>query len=241
MNAPTPEGAAVAGGGSAGAVPAAHAVARLRVRRLALSTRPYVARGSRTIRCPHCRVAQALCLCALRPTAPTRTAFCLLMHDLEPLRPSNTGWLVADVIPDTSAFAWSRTAPDRHLLALLGDPSRQPYVVFPADAADAPRVVREVAPPPGRRPLFVLLDGTWAEARKMFRRSPYLDPFPMLALPPGSRPRSRLRRSRIAEHLCTADVAALCLELAGEPAAAAALGSWIDAYVRATLRNRSQS
>jgi DTW domain-containing protein YfiP len=163
------------------------------------------------------------------------------MHDLEPLRPSNTGWLVADVVPDTAAFAWSRTAPDPRLLARLRDPSWQPYVVFPADGGDEARAVREVAPAPGRRPLFVLLDGTWAETRKMFRRSPYLDAFPLLDLPPGRPARGRLRRSRDAAHVCTAEAAARCLALAGETAAAAALEGWLDAYVGATLRNRSQN
>ncbi len=27
---------------------------------------------------------------------------CLLMHDVEPMKPSNTGWLIADVIDDTT-------------------------------------------------------------------------------------------------------------------------------------------
>ena len=41
------------------------------------------------------------------------------MHKSEPMRPSNTGWLVADVVEDTHAFAWSRTQPDPRLLANL--------------------------------------------------------------------------------------------------------------------------
>ena len=47
---------------------------------------------------------------------------CLLMHDVEPMKPSNTGWLIADVIDDTTAFAWSRTEVDPELLRLLADP-----------------------------------------------------------------------------------------------------------------------
>jgi hypothetical protein len=74
----------------------------------------------------------------------------------------------------------------------------------------------------------------------MLRRSPYLAPFPRIALPPGRPGRARLRRSREAAHVCTAEAAALCLRLAGEPAAAAALESWLDLFVGATLRNRSQ-
>lgn len=223
-----------------------HAVLRLRAERIARSRRPFVARGSRTVRCPLCRVPAVSCICAQRPTARTRAGFCLLMHTSEPLKPSNTGWLVADVVPDTHAFTWSRTEPDARLLALLADPARQPYVVFPADAAAPGRVVHEVAPAPehdstSRRPLFVVLDGTWAEAKKMFHRSPYLDRFPVLALTADQPSRYRLRRTRRDAHLCTVEVAALCLHLAGEPAAADALDAWLDVFVAVSMRHRGRS
>jgi DTW domain-containing protein YfiP len=162
------------------------------------------------------------------------------MHDLEPLRPSNTGWLVADLVEDTSAWSWSRTEPDPRLLALLADPARQPYVVFPADRAAPERVVRRVAPEEGRRPLFVVLDATWAEAHKMFRKSPYLDRFPVLSPAADARSRYRLRRSGRGDDLCTAEVVALCLELAGETSAARALGEWLDVFVAHTLRLRAK-
>ena len=57
---------------------------------------------------------------------PTRAGVCLIMGDIEPLKPSNTGWLVADVVADTAAFGWSRTAVDPALLALLADRSGSP-------------------------------------------------------------------------------------------------------------------
>ena len=43
------------------------------------------------------------------------------MADTEPLKPSNTGWLVADGGPDTFAFGWARTRTDPRLPALLAE------------------------------------------------------------------------------------------------------------------------
>lgn len=83
---------------------------------------------------------------------------------------------------------------------------------------------------PGKRPLFVLLDGTWSEARKMFRKSPYLDRLPVLSLQPEQLSRYRLRRSSRDEHLCTSEVAALCLALAGEQRAAGILEAYLDVF-----------
>ncbi|MBV2131564.1 DTW domain-containing protein [Pseudomonas sp. MAP12] len=207
-----------------------NSVARLRGERLARSTKPFVTRGSRMPRCPQCRLEQSYCMCAWRPQVPARAGVCLLMHDIEALKPSNTGWLIADVVADNSAFGWSRVEVDERLLALLDDPQWQPYIIFPAEYAAPERVVQTVAPAPGKRPLFILLDATWTEARKMFRKSPYLDRFPVLSLTPEQHSRYRLRRSTRGEHLCTAEVAALCLELAGDSRAAEALDAYLDVF-----------
>lgn len=142
---------------------------------------------------------------------------CLLMADIEPLKPSNTGWLIADVVADTYAFGWARTEVHPDLLALLADPQWQPYVVFPGEFVAPERVVTQVATAEGKRPLFVLLDATWPEARKMFRKSPYLNHLPVLSLQPEQLSRYHLRRSTRMDHFCTSEVGALCLELAGEP------------------------
>ena len=110
-----------------------HAVSRLRATRLAASAKPFVARGSGPGRCPGCRLAASHCVCALRPSLPVNAGVCLIMGDIEALKPSNTGWLVADVVPDTFAFGWARTAVDPALPALLADPQWQPWLVFPAE------------------------------------------------------------------------------------------------------------
>lgn len=224
-----------------------HAVARLRTTRTAASSKPFVARGANAQRCPRCRLATSQCICDLRPVVPTHAGVCLLMGDIEALKPSNTGWLIADVVPDTWAFQWSRLAVDPALLALLADPQWQPYVVFPPEYAGPARAVAEVAPPTGdatgKRPLFVLLDGTWSEARKMFRKSPYLDRLPVLGLQPETLSRYQLRRSTQDHHFCTAEVAALCLAMTGDARdaqAADALGDWFDVFTAHYLGMRRQ-
>jgi DTW domain-containing protein len=247
-----------------------HAVARLRADRLARSTKPFLARGGiKGERCAQCRLAPSHCICALRAIVPTQAGMCLLMADIEPLKPSNTGWLIADVVPDTFAFGWTRTEVDPALLALLADPQWQPYVVFPGEFVAPERVVTELidqgpqlaaGPPQGelpptggsdphsggawgprsKRPLFILLDATWAEARKMFRKSPYLDAFPVLSLEPEQVSRYQLRRSRRDDHFCTSEVAALCLTLAGETRAAQTLETYLDVFTHHYLQAKHQ-
>ena len=227
-----------------------HAVSLLRTARLARTTSPLTAHdGFKRERCGGCRLAPTHCMCALRPSVDTRAAVCLLMADIEPLKPTNTGWLIADVVADTFAFTWSRTAPDPALLALLSDPGWDPYVVFPGEYTAPERVVRAVQAAPvgagGRggavtRPLFILLDGTWSEARKMFGRSPYLNAMPVLSLAPDSSSQYRLRRSRCSEHFCTSEVAALCMGLAGDTAAGETLDAYLGVFTHHYLQAKNQ-
>lgn len=242
-----------------------HAVARLRTARLARAVKPFRARGGPAERCPDCRVMPSHCLCALRPVVPTQAGVCLLMADIEPLKPSNTGWLIADVVADTFAFGWARTEVDPALLTLLADPQWQPYVVFPGEFVSPERVLTALLPPknvipPGpckpkseangdtasgdllklKRPLFVLLDATWSEAGKMLRKSPYLNHLPVLSLHPDQRSNYRLRRSSRGDHFCTSEVGALCLALAGEPHAAQVLDAYLEVFTEHYLQAKNQ-
>ena len=222
-------------------------VSLLRTARLARSTKPFLARGGfKRERCTGCRLVPSHCLCGHRPVVPTRAGMCLLMADIEPLKPSNTGWLVADVVADTFAFGWTRTETDSALLSLLQDPQWQAYVVFPGEYAAPERVVHTLQPAglpgadTGKRPLFVLLDGTWAEARKMFGRSPYLATLPVLSLQPDRISLYKLRRSRRDDHFCTSEVAALCLALAGEHLAGQTLTAYLDVFTHHYLQAKNQ-
>ncbi len=197
-----------------------HAVSRLRQERLARSLKPFVARGSRMPRCEGCRLLPSYCMCAWRPRVEARAGMCLVMHDIEALKPTNTGWLIADTVADTFAFGWSRTEVDPRLLELLADPQWQPYLVFPRRIRGGGAGGERGRPAGGRQATAVHparrdLD----RGAKMFRKSPYRSRSRCSACCPSSS-RYRLRRSTRGEHLCTAEVAALCLSwLATRPRA----------------------
>jgi hypothetical protein len=151
------------------------------------------------------------------------------MFDTEPMKPSNTGRLIADILPDTEAFQWSRTEPPQALLELVQHPDYQPMVVFPASYAGAEREVL-TAPPSGKPPLFIMLDGTWTEARKMFRKSPYLDALPVISVDLSRVSAYHLREAHAEGQYCTAEVAIALLDLANDTKAATALGSHFQCF-----------
>lgn len=144
-----------------------NAVLQLRAERIARATRPFLARGNRVRRCQRCLLPEKLCLCSTITPAQAKSHFCLLMFDTEPMKPSNTGRLIADILPDTVAFQWSRTEPSQDLLDLVQNPDYQPMVVFPASYADEQREVI-FTPPADKPPLFIMLDGTGQKLARCF-------------------------------------------------------------------------
>lgn len=230
-----------------------HAVHQLHQFRKSLSTTTYKARGQRVIRCDYCRLAKDYCICSIAPNlnnVSTNAGFLLLMYDTEVLKPSNTGKLIADIIPDTYAFLWSRTKENKELLTLLNDNQWQPFLVFPKEYVDDNRQVftDKIVFKTEKRPLFIMLDGSWREAKKMFRKSPYLNKFPIISFDPnkflesntqvnhepvspvGDDSRYTVRKTALEHQFSTAEVAARVLEMAGENKNAKLLDLWFDVF-----------
>lgn len=205
--------------------------------------KPFAARGSRVNRCTGCLMAQTACICDIRPeNVPCRAQFWLIMHPEEIYKPTNTGRLLADCLPDTRVFYWYRTQPDQALLDLLADPSYQPFIIFPDDMEDyAHRVVQfepVMTPQPEKIPVFIILDGTWRQARRMFRKSAYLAELPVLPLKTDRLTRYALRKPASDQHLCTVEVGIELLKQAGEATAAEAVESYFDSFNRRYAESR---
>lgn len=197
--------------------------------------REFKARGSSVTRCEGCNLPVLNCLCPFRVSAVSEARVWLLTHSMEHHKPTNTGRLIGDVLPDTEVFTWYRTLPDERLLSLLEDERFAPFVIFPDDQPDyADRVVGidavETARTHAKVPVFLLLDGTWRQARRIFRKSPYLDRLPVLPLSTDRLTRYRLRKPASSAHLCTAEVAAELLRQSGDVDAAEVLDDYFEAF-----------
>ncbi|NMP33276.1 DTW domain-containing protein [Thalassotalea sp. M1531] len=213
-----------------------HAIRRLYEHRKSISTKPFNARGKKVVRCENCQVSMLNCICQYKRSTSSQAAFLILMHDAEVLKPSNTARLIADVVPDTYAYIWSRTEANANLLALLSDDTFVPVIVFPSQyAAEQQSVYENELPLPiqqGKKPLFILLDGSWREAKKMFRKSPYLEKFPVVSFSEtGESTRENYIREAVLENqLATAQVASRMLALLGEQISAQHLSLWFDLF-----------
>jgi tRNA-uridine aminocarboxypropyltransferase len=210
-----------------------NSVKRLRDEKHLQLRKPFASRGSKLKRCEDCLLVEHHCVCALRPEVNSSSAFCFIYYQGEVLKPSNTGRLIADVVKDNHAFQWQRTMLEPALESLLKNPHYQPIIIFPheyakpEDCIHAPNELDSICS--GRQPLFVILDGTWREARKMFR-SDYLRGLPVLGIQPTQASAYQLRETPQDYQLCTAEVGVEVLKIHGDYQAANALQRYFEAF-----------
>lgn len=218
-----------------------HAVHKLYQYRKSISTRPFSARGKSLVRCEQCLLAQDFCTCHLRTQIEAQASFLLLMYDDEVLKPSNSGRLIADIFPDTHAYIWSRTEPNPKVLALLNDPKYQPYVVFPGEYAYQPDLVcNTVSMTTGKRPLFILIDGSWRQAVKIYRKSEYLHHLPILSFDANTTAKYALRKGVRDFQFGTAEVAVMALAAMSAEKESEVLATWFELFIESSLFSRSR-
>lgn len=91
-----------------------------------------------------------------------------------------------------------------------------------------------------KTPLLIFLDGSWREARRIFRKSPYLDSLPVLSIKPDSISQYMMRRSDNEQHLATAEVASLVFAELDDQQAANTLTHWFAVFKESYLLSKSR-
>ena len=151
----------------------------------------------------------------------------LLTHERELTRTTGTGQIaVASAEGMVNRILWQRIEPSQTLLSALED--RECGLVYPV--SERPGTVGAKGVPVEDCNLFVILDGTWQEARKIYNRSPYLHPVKRVALNVTETSRYALRRNQRQGGLCTAECVIEILRRKGLGTLAAEIESEFAAF-----------
>src|SRR3954467_15781661 len=122
-------------------------------------------------RCARCLLPLRVCLCAAIPTVVTATRVVIVRHHLERHRSSNSGRLAHLALPNSEIVDHGGAG---------GGGVRPPLEgggrLFPEGAP----MLAPPEPPPRQ---LVVLDATWSQARRMFRKLAALRGLPILRLP----------------------------------------------------------
>lgn len=149
----------------------------------------------------------------------------LVTHEKELTRRSNTGKLVQQFLQgDCDTVTWRRTQPDAQLLAAIDTGN---IAILSPDAEEG-RCISEFDS-------FVLLDSTWQEANKMFRRSDYLQALPKVSLQTEKPSEFVLRANQLEGGLSTVECVIELLQLRERNAEAEQLQQIFRQFIRACL------
>lgn len=148
----------------------------------------------------------------------------LLTHFKEFEKRSNTGRLVVDVLGNAAEqLRWDRMNPPVRLVEEIE--AGGVALVYPGASdgndGDLSGITR-----------FVIIDGTWHEARKIHQRSPYLQKIRRIGLATGEKSVYNLRKNQKESGLCTAECVIEVLRLTGNIAEAEMLQERFLAFIR---------
>jgi len=166
--------------------------------------------------CNQCGLPTINCICDKSPKIKSDAKLWILSTEKEFHRPTNTARLLALVNPtSTEIFLWERTRVPEELVANLNNEIYDAFLLFPIENYEI--AMRKVEfNRTGKIPAFIIIDGTWKEARKIFRKSSYLKKLPIISLNPNFDSRYDLRRGVAPGNLCTLEAAIETLKLNGE-------------------------
>ncbi len=180
-------------------------------------------------RCPRCLLPQRVCLCAAIPTIETRTRVLIVRHHLERHRSSNSGRLAHLALTNSEIVDHGVAGQPATLSPLEGA-----WLLYP----EGEPVTACPVPPPRQ---LIVLDATWSQARRMFRKLDALRGLPTLRLPDVPVSRARLRESPGPGRVSTIEAIAAALRLLEGEAPAHALEQLFQVAVDRAARSGRRS
>lgn len=169
--------------------------------------------------CPRCLLQVEICVCTLLPRVETRTEFLLIRHVTERLLTSNTGRFAALSLPNSRVLEYGG-----------GDPFDVSPLLLPGTAllycSGGPRPLQ------GCPERLVVLDGSFRQARRMYKRLAELRDLPEFTLPAPLVTPTRLRQPTLQGGMSTIEAVAGALALLEGPDTANPLWSLHAELVR---------
>ncbi len=188
--------------------------------------------------CKNCCLSYQ-CVCDDIPQLNTDIVLSLLMHENEYSRETNTGKWLLKSLPQCRDYPWSRVAPNKELLERVNHGCYLSLLIYPSEDSIALDEALLLAARQQKQPNFIILDGTWQEAKKMERKSPWLDTIQRVHLTPEHLSRYQLRRNQNQGHLCTLEVATEILQKLGDHQPAKQLTSFLAYFSKVYQADKS--
>ncbi len=178
--------------------------------------------------CIRCGLPQHVCICETIERGKISlhsTHIHIVMHEKEVGRSTNTARLVKYIFEDNvHLHIWKRKEPIGLILQAMERAEACVILLFPAseisETVDVNAVLKRRGVDIFKEIHLVVIDGTWQEAGKIIRKTPYLSDLPRLQLTGVLKSSFSLRKNQKEGNLCTSEAVSEALETLGEKLAA---------------------
>jgi len=150
------------------------------------------------VRCRQCKRAQVTCYCAHIKAFSPATQFVILIHRDEARRTIATGRMAHLCVSNSRFFEGTNFTNHEPVNAILRNPANHCVVLYPGtnsvDISKVPAEKRRALFPPDKQLVVFVIDGTWAQARRIKRLSLNLTPVPLVGFTPPRLSTFRVRK-----------------------------------------------
>jgi DTW domain-containing protein len=170
--------------------------------------------------CMTCRQPQFGCYCAEIRRFDPKIKFVILIHPIEVKRRIATGRMSHLCLENSDLLMGEDYSQNTRVNEILGDSRNHNLILYPGRQSlcltDLSGEERSVVAPLDRKLTIFVIDGTWATARKMIRKSVNLHTLPRICFNPVTPSRFRVRKQPQAGCYSTIEAIHHVIELLGE-------------------------
>ncbi|MDG0816416.1 tRNA-uridine aminocarboxypropyltransferase [Bdellovibrio svalbardensis] len=171
------------------------------------------------VMCAHCLQPDVGCYCPSIQRFDPGMEFVILIHPIEVRRRIATGRMSSLCLENSHMISGEDYSNNAQVNALIADPDFHSVILYPgADSKDlTPMTETEKAElfPVGRKLRIFVIDGTWATAKKMVRKSANIKALPKICFSPAKPSNFRVRRQPNTHCFSTIEAIHQSIELLG--------------------------
>lgn len=170
--------------------------------------------------CGSCRQPGFSCYCEYVKKFDPKIKFVILMHPIERRRRIATGRMSYLSLQDSELMVGQEFAANSKLNSILENPGYNCLVLYPGmkavDISQSSSDAKSALFVEGKKTVIIVIDGTWATAKKMMNRSPNLKKLPRICFTPSQPSRFRVRKQPRPECYSTIEAIHHTIELIGD-------------------------
>ena len=171
--------------------------------------------------CENCRQPGFSCYCQFVQKFDPQVKFVILMHPIERRRRIATGRMSHLCLENSELIVGQTFSNDKKLNGILKNPENQCFVLYPGvkaiDLTTSKPEVKKTLFNSNKKTVVIVIDGTWATAKKMMNQSHNLKEIPRICFTPPAPSNFRVRKQPRVECYSTVEAIHHCIELLAEP------------------------